>query len=125
RVDEVVVAAVSKAGRRASLQGSVFWMAPEVVKDTQYTVKGDVWSLGCLVIEMMTGAHPFPELDQMQALYTIGQRGRPQIPDGISPTGQDFLEQALQVDLDMRPTAKDLAPHAFVCTEDDPPSPSP
>ncbi|KAJ2740634.1 ATP binding, partial [Coemansia sp. BCRC 34490] len=56
RVDEVVAA--SKKDRRASLQGSVFWMAPEVVKDTHYTFKGDVWSLGCLVIEMMTGSHP-------------------------------------------------------------------
>ncbi|KAJ2909414.1 ATP binding [Coemansia aciculifera] len=113
RVDEVVAA--SKMDRRASLQGSVFWMAPEVVKDTKYTVKGDVWSLGCLVIEMMTGTHPFPDLDQMQALYSIGQRGRPKIPDEMSADGQDFLERALQVDLDMRPTAMDLLPHAFVC----------
>ncbi|KAJ2222716.1 ATP binding, partial [Coemansia sp. RSA 518] len=57
RVDDVVTAAATKQ-RRASLQGSVFWMAPEVVKDTHYTVKGDVWSLGCLVIEMLTGNHP-------------------------------------------------------------------
>ncbi|KAJ2475032.1 ATP binding, partial [Coemansia sp. RSA 2320] len=112
RVDEVV--ATSKTDRRASLQGSVFWMAPEVVKDTKYTVKGDVWSLGCLVIEMMTGTHPFPDLDQMQALYSIGQRSRPHIPDDISAAGRDFLEQALQVDLGMRPTAKDLLPHSFV-----------
>ncbi|KAJ2077606.1 ATP binding [Coemansia sp. RSA 988] len=125
RVDEVVVAAVTTAKRRASLQGSVFWMAPEVVKDTQYTVKGDVWSLGCLVIEMMTGAHPFPDLDQMQALYTIGQRGRPRIPSGISDAGQDFLDQTLQLDLDLRPTAKELADHGFVCADtvdDDQPS---
>ncbi|KAJ2611310.1 ATP binding [Coemansia sp. RSA 1365] len=126
RVDEVVVAAAAAtAGRRASLQGSVFWMAPEVVKDTKYTVKGDVWSLGCLVIEMMTGAHPFPDLDQMQALYTIGQRGRPRMPNGISDAGQNFLDQALQLDLDLRPTAKELAVHDFVCTDvadDDHPS---
>ncbi|KAJ2743121.1 ATP binding [Coemansia sp. BCRC 34301] len=121
RVDEVVAA--SKTDRRASLQGSVFWMAPEVVKDTKYTVKGDVWSLGCLVIEMMTGSHPFPDLDQMQALYSIGQRGRPKIPDGMSADGQDFLERALQVDLDMRPTAMDLLPHAFVCDTAAPPTP--
>ncbi|KAJ2824311.1 ATP binding [Coemansia erecta] len=122
RVDEVVVAAANKAGRRASLQGSVFWMAPEVVKDTHYTVKGDVWSLGCLVIEMLTGAHPFPDLDQMQALYTIGQRGRPQIPSSASAVAQEFLDQALQVDLEMRPTATDLIPHEFV-TNFEPPSP--
>ncbi|KAI7827364.1 kinase-like domain-containing protein [Kickxella alabastrina] len=120
RVDEVV--ASSKKDRRASLQGSVFWMAPEVVKDTKYTIKGDVWSLGCLVIEMITGAHPFPELDQMQALFSIGQRGRPKIPDGMSVAGQQFLDEALQVDLEKRPTAKDLVPHPFVY-DTEPPSP--
>ncbi|KAJ1722138.1 ATP binding [Coemansia erecta] len=120
RVDEVVAA--SKMDRRASLQGSVFWMAPEVVKDTKYTVKGDVWSLGCLVIEMITGTHPFPDLDQMQALYSIGQRSRPKIPSDMSEAGQDFLEQALQVDLDKRPTATDLVGHRFV-SDTDPPSP--
>ncbi|KAI9502570.1 kinase-like domain-containing protein [Coemansia spiralis] len=120
RVDEVVAA--SKKDRRASLQGSVFWMAPEVVKDTHYTFKGDVWSLGCLVIEMMTGTHPFPDLDQLQALYSIGQRGRPKIPGGISAAGEDFLDQALQVDLDKRPTATDLLQHAFV-SDIAPPSP--
>ncbi|KAJ2523218.1 ATP binding [Coemansia sp. RSA 1939] len=120
RVDEVVAA--SKKDRRASLQGSVFWMAPEVVKDTHYTFKGDVWSLGCLVIEMMTGSHPFPELDQLQALYSIGQRGRPKIPDAISPHANDFLELTLQVDVDTRPTATDLTTHAFVC-DIAPPSP--
>ncbi|KAJ2088364.1 ATP binding [Coemansia sp. RSA 986] len=120
RVDEAVAA--GKSDRRASLQGSVFWMAPEVVKDTHYTFKGDVWSLGCLVIEMMTGTHPFPDLDQLQALYSIGQRGRPKTPDGISPDGNDFLEQTLQVDLDRRPTATDLMAHVFVC-DTAPPSP--
>ncbi|KAJ2495146.1 ATP binding [Coemansia sp. RSA 2049] len=97
-------------------------MAPEVVKDTHYTFKGDVWSLGCLVIEMMTGSHPFPELDQLQALYSIGQRGRPKIPDAISPHANDFLELTLQVDVDTRPTATDLTTHAFVC-DIAPPSP--
>ncbi|KAI8325102.1 hypothetical protein GQ54DRAFT_331237 [Martensiomyces pterosporus] len=112
RVDEAVAA--SKMNKRASLQGSVFWMAPEVVKDTKYTFKGDIWSLGCLIIEMMTGSHPFPELDQLQALYTIGQMGRPKVPSEISPAGKRFLEQVLELDLDRRPSASELCAHEFV-----------
>ena len=56
---------------RPSLQGSVFWMAPEVVKQTSYTSKADIWSLGCLIIEMFTGDHPFPEFNQMQAMFRV------------------------------------------------------
>lgn len=60
-----------RGGQRASLQGSVFWMAPEVVKQSGHTVKADIWSLGCLVVEMLTGEHPFPNLSQMQAIFKV------------------------------------------------------
>jgi len=56
---------------RPSLQGSVFWMAPEVVKQTAYTSKADIWSVGCLVVEMLTGTHPWAELSQMQAIFRV------------------------------------------------------
>lgn len=56
---------------RPSLQGSVFWMAPEVVKQTAYTQKADIWSIGCLVVEMLTGEHPYPQLSQMQAIFKV------------------------------------------------------
>ncbi|OMJ27321.1 Protein kinase byr2 [Smittium culicis] len=46
-------------------------MAPEIVKDSNYTQKCDIWSLGCLSIEMITGKHPYPEYDQFQALLKV------------------------------------------------------
>ena len=52
-----------------STQGSVYWMAPEVAKRTSYTRKADIWSVGCLMVEMLTGEHPWAELDQMQAIF--------------------------------------------------------
>lgn len=56
---------------RPSLQGSVFWMAPEVVQQKAYTFKADIWSVGCLVVEMLTGEHPWPTLSQMQAIFKV------------------------------------------------------
>jgi serine/threonine protein kinase len=58
---------------RPSLQGSVFWMAPEVVKQTEHTTKADIWSVGCLVVEMLTGEHPWAQLSQMQAIFKVGR----------------------------------------------------
>lgn len=57
---------------RPSLQGSVFWMAPEVVKQTAHTSAADIWSVGCLVVEMLTGEHPWAQLTQMQAIFKVG-----------------------------------------------------
>ena len=46
-------------------------MAPEVVKQTAYTRKADIWSVGCLVVEMLTGEHPWAQLNQTQAIFKV------------------------------------------------------
>ncbi|EEY20645.1 protein kinase byr2 [Verticillium alfalfae VaMs.102] len=100
---------------RPSLQGSVFWMAPEVVKQTSYTRKADIWSLGCLVVEMMTGSHPFPDCTQMQAIFKIGgAMAAPTIPEHASPEAQKFLAQTFEIDYNLRPSADELMLSPFL-----------
>ncbi|KAI1376698.1 kinase-like domain-containing protein [Hypoxylon crocopeplum] len=100
---------------RPSLQGSVFWMAPEVVKQTSYTRKADIWSLGCLVVEMMTGTHPFPDCSQLQAIFKIGGgKAAPTIPDNASPEAVKFLSQTFEMDHNLRPSADELMLSPFL-----------
>ncbi|KAH9856962.1 hypothetical protein C2E23DRAFT_721053 [Lenzites betulinus] len=100
---------------RPSLQGSVFWMAPEVVKQTAYTFKADIWSVGCLVVEMLTGDHPWPQLSQMQAIFKVGSaKAKPTIPPDISAEAVDFLEKTFELDHELRPSAADLLKHPWV-----------
>ncbi|KAI0887206.1 kinase-like domain-containing protein [Annulohypoxylon maeteangense] len=100
---------------RPSLQGSVFWMAPEVVKQTSYTRKADIWSLGCLVVEMMTGTHPFPDCSQLQAIFKIGGgKAAPTIPDNASIEAQTFLSQTFEIDHNLRPSADELMLSPFL-----------
>jgi serine/threonine protein kinase len=44
-----------------SLKGSPYWMAPEVVKRSGHSLSADIWSLGCLTIEMLTGKPTWAE----------------------------------------------------------------
>lgn len=104
----------NKQARRASLQGSVYWMAPEVVKQTAYTKKADIWSVGCLVVEMFTGKHPFPSFSQMQAIFKIGTHTQPQVPEWCTAEGKDFLTRTFEIDYDKRPTATQLLGEAFL-----------
>ncbi|KAK6461760.1 kinase-like domain-containing protein [Scheffersomyces coipomensis] len=103
-----------KTGKRASLQGSVYWMAPEVVKQTAYTKKADIWSVGCLIIEMFTGKHPFPEFSQMQAIFKIGTHITPLIPEYCTQEAKDFLGQTFELDYKKRPDAVDLLGDSFL-----------
>ncbi len=62
----------SSANRnRFSIKGSVYWMAPEIVRQAQPSTKVDIWSLGCLILEMISGKHPWAGLDQVQAMYHV------------------------------------------------------
>lgn len=100
--------------KRASLQGSVYWMAPEVVRQIAHTEKSDIWSVGCLIIEMFTGKHPFPEFSQMQAIFRIGTHTTPELPENCTPECKDFLKKTFTIDYRERPSAKDLLKHPFL-----------
>ncbi|KAK6201080.1 kinase-like domain-containing protein [Scheffersomyces amazonensis] len=103
-----------RTGKRASLQGSVYWMAPEVVKQTAYTKKADIWSVGCLIIEMFTGKHPFPEFSQMQAIFKIGTHITPLIPEWCTQEAKDFLGRTFELDYKKRPSAVELLSDSFL-----------
>ncbi|KAG2174456.1 hypothetical protein INT44_006719 [Umbelopsis vinacea] len=116
KVEDDMMLVSGASANRPSLQGSVFWMAPEVVKQTQYTRKADIWSLGCMVVEMFTGDHPFPEFSQMQAIFQIGSYQAPNIPDHIGDDAKDFLNRTFDLDYRERPTADVLLQHPFLAS---------
>lgn len=54
------------------LPGSVYWIAPEISKQTRFdSCTSDLWSLGCLVVEMLTGERPWAGFTQMQVLFKV------------------------------------------------------
>ncbi|RUP09024.1 kinase-like domain-containing protein, partial [Jimgerdemannia flammicorona] len=78
------------------LINTLFWhcrMAPEVVRHEPYSAKIDIWSLGCLVLEMFTGDRPWISSDQWAAIYSLGHSQPPPIPDTLSPLAKDFLKK--------------------------------
>ena len=100
---------------RPSLQGSVFWMAPEVVRQSAHTKKADIWSLGCLIVEMFSGSRPFPDKSQLQALFAIGNnQAKPTIPEVASPEAKRFLEKTFEIDFERRPSAEELRGDKFL-----------
>eukprot|EP00271_Cylindrocystis_brebissonii_P003197 TRINITY_DN13955_c0_g1_i1.p1 TRINITY_DN13955_c0_g1~~TRINITY_DN13955_c0_g1_i1.p1 ORF type:complete len:1657 (-),score=354.72 TRINITY_DN13955_c0_g1_i1:709-5679(-) len=105
-----------------SIRGSVFWMAPEVIQGDGYGRRADVWSVGCTVIEMLTGSHPWPGMDNTwSAIFHIAKTTTgPPLPEDCSPEGKDFLLQCFQLPAKNRPSAQELLEHPFVCVPDTP-----
>ncbi|KAF3320617.1 Mitogen-activated protein kinase kinase kinase 1 [Carex littledalei] len=97
-----------------SCKGSVYWMAPEVARAMPHGPPADIWSLGCTVLEMLTGNLPYPEIEWMQAMFKIGRGERPPIPSTLSDDARDFIDKCVQVKPQNRPSANALLQHPFV-----------
>jgi serine/threonine protein kinase len=59
------------------MQGSIFWMAPEMLHNNKqgYNAKIDIWSLGCVVLEMWAGRRPWNQEDMFAVMFKV--RARP------------------------------------------------
>lgn len=53
--------------------GTVFWMAPEVVNTQEkgYNLKVDIWSVGCVVLEMWAGKRPWSGYETVPVLFKV------------------------------------------------------
>ncbi|CAI5949379.1 unnamed protein product [Closterium sp. NIES-65] len=119
-------AKLSGTAERKQMKGTICWMAPEVVAEKGATPASDVWSLGCTVIEMLTGRPPWVSREAvtqnrqspksfMSVLYKIGCSVEvPEFPARISAQGRDFLLKCLDRDPDGRSSAEDLLQHPFI-----------
>lgn len=103
-----------------SLKGSPHWMAPEVLQavmrkdaNPEHTFTMDIWSLGCTIIEMVTGKPPWSEFTPVQAMFNVLNRCPP-IPETLSSEGKDFLNRCLQRNPENRSSAALLLEHPFV-----------
>ncbi|KAL3814460.1 hypothetical protein ACJIZ3_015728 [Penstemon smallii] len=110
------LAKATKLNDIKSCKGTPFWMAPEVVNQRNhgYGRAADIWSLGCTVLEMLTGRIPYSHLEGMQALFRIGRGELPPLPNTLSRDAQDFILNCLRVNPDDRPSAAKLLEHPFV-----------
>lgn len=79
-----------------------------------HTEKSDIWSVGCLTVELLTGHPPYWELEQMRAIFCVVQDESPPIPSGISSECKDFLMCCFVKNLEERASASELLNHPWI-----------
>ncbi|TKA82176.1 hypothetical protein B0A55_02035 [Friedmanniomyces simplex] len=102
-------------GEKGSMQGTPMYMSPEVIKGQKpHNARlgaEDIWSLGCVVSEMATGARPWAAMDNEWAImYNIAQGHAPAMPsrEQMSEAGLEFLRRCFERDPVRRASAAEL-----------------
>lgn len=121
-VDSLVKLADFGCSKRAkettavTIEGPIPWMAPEVLTHSRFGRAGDIWSFGCLVIEMATADSPWGHFDNlMAAILKIGMSGElPPIPDTVSLKCKNFIRRCTQLDPGKRLSASELLSEDFM-----------
>ncbi|CAL9108831.1 unnamed protein product, partial [Musa acuminata var. zebrina] len=115
---------ISGGDARSWVRGTPLWMAPEVARGERPRPESDVWSLGCTVIEMATGAQPWPDWrlkDAAEAMFRIGYGDElPEFPPLLLEVARDFLDKCLRRDASERWTAEQLLQHPFLAEAETP-----
>lgn len=111
----------TRQGYQRSMTGTPMYMSPEVIRGGSTGRHGavDIWSLGCVVLEMATGRRPWASMDNEWAImYHIAQGDPPQLPskEQLSETGIEFLKKCFDRDPNKRASAAELLQHEWLMT---------
>ncbi|XP_059643066.1 mitogen-activated protein kinase kinase kinase 20-like [Cornus florida] len=100
------------------LRGTPLYLSPEAVVDNIREPPSDVWALGCIVLEMLTGKPPWDTKEDQDAESLLRQIGKgctlPTIPSKISKEGRDFLKCCFVRTAKFRLTAEMLLNHPYI-----------
>lgn len=98
------------------LVGSLYWLPPECALSLEYSTKSDIWSIGCLAIEMLQGLPPFSTLNKREVLTALAKGDLPVLSPEVTVSQQctHFLSCCLITQPSRRSSASLLINHPFL-----------
>ncbi|KAI2619574.1 kinase-like protein [Hypoxylon sp. NC1633] len=88
--------------------GTPFYMSPEICAAERYTLKSDIWSLGCIIYELCAREPPFNGKTHFQLIQRIKEGKVPTLPRMYSTELSAVINDCLKVNPDLRPDTATL-----------------
>lgn len=99
---------------KSDVSGTPNWMSPEVIQLEGASTASDIWSLGCTIVEMITGKPPYADLISLTAMYRIVEDDSPPILPRCSEELYHFLNLCFAKNPRDRPSAESLSNHLWL-----------
>ena len=94
--------------------GTPYYLSPEICQEKPYNIKSDIWSLGCMLYELVTLCHAF-DANSMKGLVMKILRGNyPPIPSYYSDDLKHLIADMLNKDPRKRPSVNKILERPFL-----------
>ena len=114
KIGDLNVSKVTKNGIGHTQTGTPYYASPEVWNDESYTNKSDIWSLGCVLYEMICLTPPF-KAESMDGLYHKIIKGKyNKIPEKYSKELNEILKLLFNVNPKERPSCDELLKYSII-----------
>ena len=114
KLGDLNVSKVARRGLGYTQTGTPYYASPEVWKDQPYDNKSDIWSLGCVLYEMITLRPPF-RAQNMEGLYNKVIKGQfCRIPDRFSNELFEIVKLLIQVNTGLRPSCDEILKNPII-----------
>lgn len=98
------VSKIAKEGLLCTQTGTPYYASPEVWQDKPYDSKSDIWSLGCVLYEIIALRPPFMANDMRGLCQKVVLGSYPDIPSKYSKGMRELIKSMLQVNPSTRPS---------------------
>lgn len=98
---------------RFTMCGTLEYLPPEIASETGHNTGADIWCLGILLFEMLTGSTPFASKGRDQMLTNITQ-AKPKFPHSMAPLSRDLISKMIEKDPQKRISATEIKGHAWL-----------
>ncbi|WVQ73119.1 hypothetical protein IAR50_002683 [Cryptococcus sp. DSM 104548] len=102
------------SNRRSTLCGTLDYLPPEMVEGKEHTAAVDLWALGVLTYEFVSGGPPFEDLSGSAATYRRIRKVDLHVPSSVSPECTDLIKRLLRYNPEERLPLTEVLTHPWI-----------
>lgn len=103
----------TSSDQRKTMCGTLDYLSPEMIEQTPYSKSVDVWAIGVLTFEFLTGDAPFVAAEDRETKHRI-RKVQYDMPRDISLSAQDFIRRILVAKPENRMSLTDILRHPWI-----------